>query len=154
MMHNKPPLPPPRGMIGPRAVHLSKLIRRAFNEACNEQGLFSGQQDVVMNIVNEEGLTVGELAKKLNISAATVSVSVKRMEKTGFITKKPDEKDARIARLYPTEKAKQAPEIIKQKMDSLEEIITAGMTVEEIEKMSDLLDSAAKNLMKRGDTDV
>lgn len=147
-MHNAPP---PKGMIGPRAVCLSKQIRCAFNEICNEQGLFSGQQDIVLSLVNNEGMTVSELAKSLNISAATASVSVKRMEKSGFITKRPDEKDARITRLYPTERAKQAPDIIKSKMDSLESIITSGLTQEEIMQLSDLLDRASKNMSKRGD---
>lgn len=146
--------PPPRGMIGPRAVRLSKQLRRVHNELCNEQGLFSGQQDIVLSLVNNEGMTVSELAKELNISAATASVSVKRMEKSGFITKKADERDARIARLYPTEKARRAPEIIKSKMDSLESIITEGFTQDEIYQLSDLLDRASQNMSNRGDTNV
>ena len=140
--------PPPRGMIGPRAVRLSKQLRRVHNELCNEQGLFSGQQDIVLSLVNNEGMTVSELAKELNISAATASVSVKRMEKSGFITKKADERDARIARLYPTEKARRAPEIIKSKMDSLESIITEGFTQDEIYQLSDLLERACQNMTK------
>lgn len=140
--------PPPRGMIGPRAVRLSKQLRRVHNELCNEQGLFSGQQDIVLSLVNNEGMTVSELAKGLNISAATASVSVKRMEKSGFITKKADERDARIARLYPTQKALEAPEIIKSKMDSLESIITEGFTQDEIYQLSDLLERACQNMTK------
>ncbi|MCD7796217.1 MAG: hypothetical protein LUG95_00905 [Clostridiales bacterium] len=32
--------PPPRGMIGPRVSYLSKLLRKEFNKALAEQGLF------------------------------------------------------------------------------------------------------------------
>lgn len=138
--------PPPRGMIGPRVNYLSKFIRKKLNQAISEQGLFSGQEDILVTVVENEGITLGELAASLGVADATASVSVKRMEKAGFIYKKPDERDARIIRLYPTEKAHRAPEGIKNKMDSLEEIIKKGMTTEEAYTLSDLLQRAIDNL--------
>lgn len=141
--------PPPKGMIGPRSMMLSKLLRNAFNEAVAEQGLFSGQQDILLIIVENEGLTLSDLAKDLGIASATASVSVKRMEKAGFIVKKPDENDARIIRLYPTEKSRTAPENIKKKMDSLEDIITQSMTEVQVNELSELLDIAIENMQKR-----
>lgn len=140
--------PPPRGEIGPRTVHLSKLIRKRFNRALAEQGLFSGQQDILFTIVENEGITMGALAEKLRVATATASVSVKRMEKAGFIEKKPDCLDARIIRLYPTEKAKIAPVKIQEQMDSLEDILAKDMTREEILTLSDLLDKAINNMTK------
>lgn len=142
---------PPEGMIGPRVSFLSKLLRQTFNEAIAEQGLFSGQQDIVFTLLENEGMTVGELAKRLDVSAATVSVSVKRMEKSGFITKKADKKDARIIRLYPTEKARIAPENVKKHMDALEIILSSGMTKEEADQLSDLLEKAIHNMLERGE---
>ncbi|MDD6728109.1 MAG: MarR family transcriptional regulator [Eubacteriales bacterium] len=143
--------PPPEGMIGPRVNFLSKLIRHALNEAIAEQGLFSGQQDILFAINNNEGMTVGELSKKIDVSVATASVSVKRMEKAGFIVKKPDEKDARIIRLYPTEKAKAAPEKIQEHMDNLENTLSDGMTAEESALLSSLLEKSIQNMLNRGD---
>lgn len=143
--------PPPREMIGPRVMCLSKLIRQAFNEAVAQQGLFSGQQDIVLALVENEGITLSELAKRLEISSATASVSIKRMEKAGFIIKKTDKNDARITRLYPTEKAKRAPENIKRKMDSLETIIKSNMAEKQAQALSDLLEIAIRNMLERGD---
>lgn len=143
--------PPPRGFIGPRIMCLSKLLRQSFNEIAAEQGLFSGQQDIVLALVENEGITLSELAKLLDVSSATASVSIKRMEKAGFIIKKADQNDARITRLYPTEKAKQAPENIKNKMDSLESILKKNMTEEQTQQLSDLLELAIQNLSERGD---
>ncbi len=145
--------PPEKGKIGPRTMYLSNLIRKRFNEVSNELGLFSGQQDILFNVVENEGLTLSELSKKLGVSSATASVSVKRMEKSGFIEKKNDKKDTRVIRLYPTDKAKEAPEKIRQQMDILEETLTASMSDEEIGFLSDLLDKAVKNMKARSDTD-
>lgn len=135
-------------MIGPRAMFLSRLLKKSFNEAVAQQGLFSGQEEILFSIVNEGGITLSQLAAKTSVSAATISVSVKRMEKNGFIEKKPDSLDARIIRLYPTEKARLAPERIKEHMDALEDTMSKGMTSEQREQLSDLLDMAIDNFMK------
>ena len=133
-------------MIGPRVVCLSKMTKIALNKAVAEQGLFSGQQDILFLINNNEGITLSELSKELGVAVATASVSVKRMEKAGFIIKKTDQEDARITRLYPTEKAKQAPENIRMKMGVLDETLKNGMTDEEIQTLSALLDRAIENM--------
>lgn len=144
-MHGNKNCPPPANMVGPRIMHLSKILRRIFNESLAEQGLFSGQQDILFNIIRKEGITLGELAKELGVSCATASVSVKRMEKAGFIIKKEDKDNARIVRLYPTEKAKSAPEKTREKMDSMEAVIKKGMTEEEQKQLAILLEKAIRN---------
>ena len=80
------------------------------------------------------------------MSNASASVSIKRMEKSGFIIKKPDEHDARITKLYLTEKGKAVPERIKEKMFIQDKNLTKGMTKDEILIFSDLLDKAINNL--------
>lgn len=138
---------PPAELVGPRVMHLSKILRRIFNESLAEQGLFSGQQDILFTVIGKEGITLGELAKKLGVSCATASVSVKRMEKAGFIIKKEDNDNARIIRLYPTEKAKSAPEKTREKMDSMEAVIKKGMSEEEQAQLSYLLEKAIRNFV-------
>lgn len=138
--------PPPIDMIGPRINYLSKHIRKTFNQALAEQGLFSGQHDILFAVIENEGITTSALAKRLGVAVATVSVSVKRMEKAGFIIRKADKHDARVTLLYPTEKAKQAPENIKRKMDSLEHQLKKSMTDDEIKTLSTLLEKAIKNM--------
>lgn len=154
MIHNRNEKPLLPDIIGPRIMFLSKLIRREFNKAAAQQGLFSGQQDIVREIVDNEGITIGELAKKLEISTATASVSVKRMEKTGFVIKKEDEKDTRITRLYPTQKAIETPEKIKNHMQALEKRLTGNMTEAQINELTELLDIVAENISERGDADA
>lgn len=145
--------PPPRGIIGPRIMCLSRLIRQKFNEAAAEQGLFSGQQDIIILIVEQEGITLSKLAEKLEVSTATASVSVKRMEKAGFIVKRQDKNDARITCLYPTEKAKKAPDNIRKRMDELEAQLCRGFTSDESDALSDMLDKAISNILERSENE-
>jgi DNA-binding MarR family transcriptional regulator len=50
----------------------------------------------------QEGFTQTELADRLKITPATVTKMLQRMEKTGFIQRKPDAKDQRASRVYLT----------------------------------------------------
>jgi DNA-binding MarR family transcriptional regulator len=145
-MHNKKNNPPPSGMIGPRVNRIARVLRHRFNEVANEVGLFSGQQHIILLLKENEGITVSQVAEYLGITPATASVSVKRMEKAGFVYKCADEKDARITKLYLTEKGKSVPERIKEKMDAQEKFVTEGFTEEEISQLSDLLDRVINNL--------
>lgn len=138
--------PPPKGTIGPRVNYLSRLLRHRFNNVVNEMGLFSGQQDIILFLLENEGATVSRCAKHLGVTNATASISVKRLEHSGFLIKKANENNARITNLYLTEKGRNVPEYIREKMDYQEKYITKGMTEEEILILSDFLDRAIQNL--------
>lgn len=144
--HSEKPLP--RGMIGPRITDVSRLLRMRFNRAAQEEGLFAGQQHIIIMLEQNGGLTVSQISKGLSVSTATASVSIKRLEKAGFVKKVQDEKDARITKIYLTDKGKVVPCRIKQKMDAQESNITAGLNDDEICKLSDMLDHIMINLEK------
>lgn len=148
-MNYKRRQPPPDNLIGPRINFLSRLIRCRFNEVVSEEGLYSGQQDILFAVIENEGITSSKLAQKTGVSAATMSVSLKRMEKTGFIIKKPDENDARIMHIYSTEKARSVPDNIRNKMDALETVITKGMSENVALDFAHYLQSAIDNLLEQ-----
>ena len=132
--------------IGPRVMELSKYLRKNFNAAVAEQGLFSGQQDILLLLCHQPGMTLSQLSHALGVASATASVSIKRMEKAGFVEKRVDENDARVVRLYPTPGAADAPRKIRQKMDALESVLSAGMSADEVLELVRLLDRALQNV--------
>ncbi len=148
--HRRPLRP---DQIGPRVMELSKYLRKTFNAAVAEQGLFSGQQDVLLLLSREPGMTLAQLSRALGVASATASVSVKRMEKAGFIEKRADEHDARIMRLYLTPEADDAPKKIHQKMDALESVLTAGMSREQVLELARLLEQALQNVSRENVSD-
>ena len=62
---------------------------------------------------------------------------------------KADEKNARIIRLYPTEKAINASANTRAEMDKTEDLIKQGMTEEEQMLLSDLLEKSISNILKQ-----
>lgn len=60
-----------------------------------------------------------ELSDGINVSPASVAVSVKRMQKSGLITKISDENDLRCNRIALTEMASSVPNIYTVSLTSL-----------------------------------
>lgn len=146
-------VPPPRNTIGAKINFISKILRHRFNQATNEEGLFSGQQHIILLLKHNEGLTVSQVAEVIGVAPATASVSIKRMEKAGFIEKRSDEVDARITKLYLTPKGKAVPDNIREKINEQEKFITKGFTDEEVTLFSELLERALNNLNETEEKD-
>lgn len=143
------PPPPKRGLIGPRLGMASRIMRSEFNQAVSEEGLFAGQHDIIMTLMREKEATISKIAEEIGVATSTISVSIKRMEKAGFVAKKPSDKDGRISVVYLTEKGKAAPKHIKEKLDAQEKELTKGLSKEETETLSDLLDKIILTMFEK-----
>jgi DNA-binding MarR family transcriptional regulator len=66
-------------------------------------GLYRGQPFVLRALWEEEGITHSELAQRLHVQPATISNMLRRMEKAGFVQRRPDPEDRRLSRVYLTE---------------------------------------------------
>ena len=89
-------------------------------------GLHPGQVAVMKALDRKEGMSQRELADILHIKPPTVAVSIKRMEKNGFIERKPDEKDQRITRIYLTQYGKKINQEIVELLQKNEEELFLG----------------------------
>lgn len=154
-MYNKRPLPPPppRGNIGARIGFISRKSKNYFNQVVSEEGLFAGQHHIIMMLERVGCATVSQIAEEMRTTSATASVSIKRLEKAGFVEKKSSDSDARITKIYLTDKALAVTQRIKAKMDEAEESLTQGLTQEEKYQLSDLLDKVVNNIISQKECD-
>ena len=113
------------------------MERVNFNKAVADEGLFAGQHKII-----------GQIADETGTAPSTVSVSIKRMEKAGFVKRRTSKTDGRITEIYLTEKGNAVPDNIRRKMDAEEKILTNGLSKEEINTLSDLLDKIIENFIK------
>ena len=81
-------------------LSLFMKVDRHFMTKCfgqmQELGIYPGQIPVLGLVSGRDGLSQREIAKILHIKPPTVNVSIQRLEKAGFLYKKPDEKDQRV----------------------------------------------------------
>ena len=85
-------------------VKLTHLyFKRAF-AALKETDIHPKQVPLLGLLSTQEGQSQREIPQALKISAPTVAVSIKRLEKSGILERRADEKDQRMSRIYLTEK--------------------------------------------------
>lgn len=97
----------------------------------DEIGVYHGQPPMLFILNKKDGQSQKELADKLNLKASTIAVMLRRMEKANLITRKQDEEDQRISRVYITEEGLKLCEKARGVMKNLEDECFGNFTIEE-----------------------
>lgn len=109
----------------------SKLMRAATDDAMSRHGVRVGQNVVLEVLWEADGLTPGELAERLHVATPTVVKSATRMARAGLITRHRDPSDARLVRIFLTERARSVRGAIEEERRRLELRATASLTEDE-----------------------
>ncbi len=91
-------------------------------------------------------LSQGEIAKRLQLSPATVTASLRPLEKLGLIERKPDEKDLRKNRVSITPEGIAMMKRCQELMDTLEEETFKGFSDEELTQLTGYFKRMCSNL--------
>jgi MarR family transcriptional regulator for hemolysin len=124
----------------------AKLMRSAADAALSRHGVRVGQNLVLAALAEEDGLTPGELARRLHVTTPTIVKMATRMEPTGLITRRRDTQDARLVRLYLTDHARSLVGPIEQELHRLQEHATANLTSAERRHLEAALAKIIENL--------
>lgn len=119
----------------------------ASTSAFARHGVYEGQQFVLRALWAQDGLTPGELAKRLGLSTPTVTRAATRMEAAGLLRREPHQTDRRLVRLRLTERGRELEAIIEDEMAGLTERALAGFDDGEREAVVRALDRIRHNLM-------
>ncbi|MCS7459576.1 MarR family transcriptional regulator [Paenibacillus doosanensis] len=113
--------------------NIMRLHRHTLHLLLQQQGIevYPGQPPLLFRLSEEDGQSQKELARKLRIKPATLTVMLTRMEKTGLVRRMSDTRDQRISRVFLTERGRQAIQAVKETMQSLELHTFEEFTAEE-----------------------
>jgi DNA-binding MarR family transcriptional regulator len=113
----------------------SKALRAAAEAAVRRHGLYLGQDHLLAVLWRQDGRTPGEVAAALNVTTPNVVKAATRMAAAGLLTRRRDDRDNRLVRLWLTDagRALQAP--IERERRLLEEQVTADLTEAEREHL-------------------
>jgi len=128
-----------RGTIGQLLSRVCRLSRERLRVKMEAIGLHCGQGFVLSYLWHNDGIPSAKIARALRISPATVTNMIKRMERGGWIERRPDPDDQRVVRIHLTDKALSLKEEIRRSFRELEEEITDVLTDGEEEALRDLL---------------
>ena len=91
--------------IGFLISDVARLMRTAFDRRVRGLGLTRSQWLVINRLHRWPGATQSELAEMLEVEKATAGRMVDRMEKKGWVVRRPDAADRRVNRLHLTAEA-------------------------------------------------
>jgi MarR family transcriptional regulator, transcriptional regulator for hemolysin len=94
--------------IGYVLSDIARLMRTVFDRRVRDIGLTRAQWLVLTRLYRRPGASQTELAVMLEIDRASAGRMLDRMQKNGWIERRPDGSDRRINRLYLTGEARRA----------------------------------------------
>ncbi|MDR3538600.1 MAG: MarR family transcriptional regulator [Acetobacteraceae bacterium] len=112
----------------------SMAITRTYKPMLDAMGI-TYPQYLVLNVLGEEdGLTIGAIARRLALESSTVTPTVKRMEQAGLITRRRSEADERQVQVRLTESGR----ALLAQSNCLGETLMArsGMTPKQIDALN------------------
>ncbi len=132
-------------------AQVCRLHHTRARAALDSLGLFRGQPPVLHLLHEEDGLAHGALATRLGVTPATVTKMLRRMEKAGWVIRRPDPADQRVSRAYLTEAGRAIIVEMDAALQRLDEEAISGFTLEERLLFRRFLLQARDNLLAAGD---
>ncbi len=112
----------------------------------DEIGVYPGQPPLLFILNKENGQSQKELADKLKLAPATITVMLKRMERANLVERRQDAEDQRISRVYLTDEGREICNKAMEIMKNLQEECFGNFTVEEKVVLRRLLMQMRDNL--------
>lgn len=137
-------------MVKQTVTHLLNEVsvgfRKGLEAYLSPLGLHSGQVFVLYALWDRDGLAQADLARELGLAAPTVSRMVRSLEKSGFVTSKRSESDARIIEIFLEEKAKRLEGDVRDAVESFEAEFTSELTETEMLMLEQLLNKLGEQV--------
>ena len=138
--------------IGTRK-HFGFLLSRAalahrniIDRQLSSLRIHRGQPPVLFALQKREGISNSELAEFLNITPATLTNKIKRMEKAGLVIRKRDSTDKRFSRIYMTDKGRGVMKQLKASIKEIENNLFKGFSEAEISELWRLVERILLNI--------
>ncbi len=130
-------------------IQVARKHRQRVEEALNELGLHTGQEFLLLQLWQEEGLTPTQLANIACVEPPTISKMLQRLERVGLIERKSDAEDARVSRVYLTEQGRSLEKPVLRALKEVNTHTVKGLTDVEQALLRRLLNQVADNLSEK-----
>ncbi|WP_392667439.1 MarR family winged helix-turn-helix transcriptional regulator [Streptomyces sp. LN785] len=117
----------------------SKVLRALADAAMRRHGLHVGQNYLLAMLWEQDGSTPGEVAATLNVTTPTVVKMADRMTAAGLLTRRRDDRDNRLVRLWLTDAGRALQKPVEAERRLIEEKVTADLTDTERESLLNAL---------------
>ena len=132
--------------LGYQLLQVHKAHRARAEAALNKLGLHTGQEMLLLQLWQEEGIPQSQLAASMGVEPPTATKMLQRMEHAGLIERRPDAEDARISRVYLTDRGRAVERPVLDAWKQLEAQTVKGLSLTEQALLHRLLMQVLTNL--------
>ncbi|MBN1247817.1 MAG: MarR family transcriptional regulator, partial [Anaerolineae bacterium] len=135
-------------------AQICRLHHGRGHKAFSDLGLYRGQPPVLELLWKKEGRTHSDLAAALQVAPATITKMVQRLEKSGWVERRPDPEDQRVSRVYLTPAGRDIHGELSALLDQFDTEIRANLTEEEQATLFGLLMKVRDSLSQSHDAEA
>jgi DNA-binding MarR family transcriptional regulator len=117
----------------------SKVLRAVAETAMQRHGLHLGQNHLLAVLWEQDGCTPGEIAAAVNVTTPAVVKMAGRMADAGLISRRRDDRDNRLVRLWLTDVGRALQEPVETERRLIERKVTENLTEAEREHLMSAL---------------
>ena len=143
-----------KAFITKKLIKLDLVMKLHSRQKLSELGLYFGQIGVIGYIKDHPHCTQVDVANAMSVSPASIALSTKRLEKSGFIIKEIDENNLRCKRLRLTEKGESVAKRALSIRYEQDVKMYNGLTQEELDMFDKLVDKVTMNLTEENENIV
>jgi DNA-binding MarR family transcriptional regulator len=132
--------------IGLHLAMLMRAHRHCAEAALKTMGLYAGQEIILFQLWQQDGLTQTQIASALEVEPPTVTKMLHRMVTAGLVERRADPADARLSRVYLTDKGRALESSVTDIWQHLESTFTSGLSDVELALLRRLVTHMRTNL--------
>jgi MarR family transcriptional repressor of mepA len=132
-------------------VVVNQYQRRINQDISRTEGALTIHQCWILQYLTEHtdhAVRQKEIEQIFSIRRSTANTMLMTMEKNGYIRREDDPDDARAKQLIITEKGRNASERMTDRLKEYDELMLRGISSEELQIFSDILDRMERNIRK------
>ena len=123
-----------------------KLTRLCLFRCLKKEKIHYGQISVLLALKGNDGCNQCFLAELLEVSRASIGVSLRRMEKSGLVRRETDRKDTRYNRVFVTDEGRKVLKRAEEVVEEVAKRTLEGFTEEEITSLVSMMERMNVNL--------
>ena len=130
-------------------LHLSRISRLLNNELETTAGFSLPQIRILFEAMAPEGTSQSALHKQYQIDPGSITRTVQTMERDGLVTRRPDEADNRLMRVYITAKGREVAAQMPSQLSQAERDMSADLSDDEVNLFHSMLERLEARLYRR-----
>jgi DNA-binding MarR family transcriptional regulator len=128
-------------------ARFSRLYAKALTKRLAPYGVLPGYLDVFFHLWEQDGISQKALHTEMDVEQATLSNTLKRMERDGFVLRRKNPKDRRQSQIILTDSGAGLRKIVLTALDDLQSVVNTRLSVNDIRYFRRILTQMNEQLL-------